>query len=247
MLAKRIALGSVLWSSMVMGQSLKTVAQDNSLAKYAIGDETQPGICREIAAAVTAIDPTLTFSGLDLQTPLTRIEKMLEQGSIDLFFCLLRNKKREAKFNYIDIPLYSVRHILLVKADDPIVIKEYADIRQLGDQGLVLVNFGSALVHDLNDAGVKNIASAKNDLQLIRMLDSGRGRFIYGQDLTIMEMLRRMKLKDRYRILPVTLKEENQYLAYRRGLSQDVVDKLEKLIRSLADSGKLQAIVSRYH
>ncbi len=67
-------------------QILKTVSQDNSLVKYASAADEMPGICREIAAAVMAYDASLSFQGLDQPVPLTRIEKMLESGIIDVFF-----------------------------------------------------------------------------------------------------------------------------------------------------------------
>ncbi len=233
-------------SQLASSQILKTVSQDNSQVKYASPSDEMPGICREIAAAVMAFDPSLSFQGLDQPVPLTRIEKMLETGIIDVFFCFLSNRDREARFRYIDVPLYTVRHVLLVKADDPIEIKNFSDLRSLEKQNIVLVNFGSSLVHALNDAAVRNNASAKNDVQLLRMLESGRGRFIYGQDLTLLDMLRRMNLKDRYRILPAVFKEEHQYLAYNRNLNPAVVVKLEKAIRALSISGQLEKIVSRY-
>ncbi len=227
-------------------QILKTVSQDNSLVKYASAADEMPGICREIAAAVMAYDASLSFQGLDQPVPLTRIEKMLESGIIDVFFCFLRNRDREARFRYIDVPLYTVRHVLLAKADDPIDIKNFSDLHRLEKQNIVLVNFGSSLVQHLNDAAVRNNASAKNDVQLLRMLESGRGRFIYGQDLTLLEMLRRMRVKERYRILPTVFKEEHQYLAYHRNLNPAVVLKLEKAIRALSISGQLEKLVNRY-
>lgn len=225
---------------------MRTAAQDNALAKYA-RDETRPGICRDIAQAVTTLDPSLTFNGLDSRMPITRIEKSLESGTIDVFFCFLKTRERLKKFRYIDVPLYSIRHVLLARDHDAIDIRNYDELRALGDNGIVLVNFGSALVQVLDEAGVKNISSAKNDMQLIRMLDSGRGRFIYGQDLTLIEMLRRLNLSSRYRFLPVTLKVENQYLSYSKNLNPATVAKLEKALRTLQQQGRLHDIAKRYH
>lgn len=236
----------MLGASTLAAETLRTVAQDNALGKYSNDDPSRPGLCRELAQAVSNAEPSLQFQGLESLTPLPRIEKLLENDGIDIFFCLLKNRHREARFHFIDVPLYTIRHVLLVKADDPVVINGYEDLHALGDQGVVLVSYGSSLVHVLQEAGVKVIDSAKSDNQLIRMLKSGRGRFIYGQDLLLREMLRRSEDRDQYRFLPVVLKEEAQYLAYSRKLNREIVKRLEKTLRGLSQSGGLDFLMSRY-
>jgi hypothetical protein len=65
---------------------LRTAIQSGSLAKYAPDDAENPGLCLEMLRAVERVDPGLHFVGLDLRAPLLRVERLLAQGEIDVFF-----------------------------------------------------------------------------------------------------------------------------------------------------------------
>lgn len=79
--------------------SLRTVQQAGSTVKYdPNGDPLKPGLCLEILRAVERLDPGLHFTGLDQRVPLKRVERLLADGLVDAFFCLLKSPEREKQW-----------------------------------------------------------------------------------------------------------------------------------------------------
>ena len=97
--------------------TLRSAAQAGAPAKYASGDPQRPGLCGEIAAAVMRTDPDLHLEGLDQPVPLRRLELMLSNGDLDVFFCLLKSEHRHALMRYLPVPLYRISHVLAAGAD----------------------------------------------------------------------------------------------------------------------------------
>ena len=94
--------------------TLRSAAQAGAPAKYASGDPQRPGLCGEIAAAVMRTDPDLHLEGLDQPVPLRRLELMLSNGDLDVFFCLLKSEHRHALMRYLPVPLYRISHVLAI-------------------------------------------------------------------------------------------------------------------------------------
>lgn len=228
------------------GLTLKTVAQDNSTVKYNLQDTAFPGFCREIITLVENEIPELKFTGLDRAVPIQRIEQFLQRNEIDIFFCLLKTKEREAKFNYIDIPLYSVSNVLLVKTSDPLAQKKVIKLSDLKNEGVILVNKGSALVESLKLAGVKYSDGGKGDLQIIELLEANRGRFFYGQDATLRFMLKTHAKKDHFKVIPIAEEANAQYVVYSKKLDPKVVVQIKSVIQKLSENGTFTKMYQKY-
>lgn len=225
---------------------LRTVSQDNSLVKYNVNNQMQLGICAEILKKIEELVPTIKFVGTEKNVPIQRIEQFLEKDEIDIFFCLLKTKDRERRFRYVDIPLYPVRNAVLVKANDPILNKKIKTLKDLKNEGVILVNKGSALIDDLKKSGVKYSDGGKDDAQILELLDANRGRFFYGQDATLKFMLKEKKDKDNYRIIVIPEKKIYQYVVYSKKLDKKIVDKITVAIRKLQLDGTLDRIYQKH-
>lgn len=228
------------------GLTLKTVSQDNSTVKYNLEDASFPGFCREIISLVEKEIPDLKFTGLDRAVPIQRIEQFLQRNEIDIFFCLLKTKEREARFNYIDIPLYSVSNVLLVKTNDPLAQKKVIKLSDLKNEGVILVNKGSALIENLKAANVKYSDGGKGDLQIIELLEADRGRFFYGQDATLRFMLKNHAKKDHFKIVPIVEEANAQYVVYSKKLDAKIVNQIKGVIQKLSVNGTFQKIYQKY-
>ena len=49
---------------------------------------------------------------MDERELLRRLELLLSQGELDVFFCMLKSSRREQLMNFLPVPLYRVRHVL---------------------------------------------------------------------------------------------------------------------------------------
>ncbi|RZL28625.1 MAG: hypothetical protein EOP35_25940, partial [Rubrivivax sp.] len=71
---------------------LRTVQQAGAIVKYdPAGAPSRPGLCMEVLRAVEQVDPRLSFTDLERQVPLKRVERLLAEGAVDAFFCLLKS------------------------------------------------------------------------------------------------------------------------------------------------------------
>lgn len=225
---------------------LVTGAQD-SAPKYYVENGKMEGLCVDIMKAIEAIDPELKFRGYDRFYPISRLEEDLAHGANHVFFGMIRTPKREARFTFVDIPLYHTNTRLAVRSDDPVAVSSLLDLSKLGKDGIVLVVHGTAHAEFLAQQGGLSIdAGASTTAQNIRKLMAGRARFMYHTDLTLAHELRRNKLAGKIRVLPLTLKSEAQYLAVSNTVPPEVVDRLRRALSTLHEKGELARLRSYY-
>ncbi|MBF0206943.1 MAG: transporter substrate-binding domain-containing protein [Oligoflexia bacterium] len=235
-----------LLSQVVIANDLKTVGQEESPAKFNQQDGKRPGICYEIIQAINTINPQIRFSGQNNNVPLKRIEAMLASGEIDISVCLLKSPDRMEKFNFIDIPLYSIKHVVMVNADDKIEIKNMEELKKLAQVSPVLAPFGSSLVNFLKSNGVNYIDNSQESAN-IKKLQIGRARFVYGQDISLFSSMEAGNFdKKKFKILATSFKDENQYIALSQTVSPAVINELKTAVEKLRVSGKLEEISLKY-
>lgn len=236
----------ILMSESSLALIIRTVSQDNSAIKYNLNNEKLPGLCREVISAVEKEIPGLKFSGLEKAVPIQRIEQFLERNEIDVFFCLLKTDEREKKFSFIETPIYSIRHAILMSVDDPLAQKKSLKLSDFKNEGTIFVNKGSSLIDDLKKEGVKFSDGGKSDSQIIDLLEASRGRFFYGQDLTLKFMLGNHAKKNRYKIVYLEEKFKAQQVAYSKSLDPKIVKQLTFAIKKLSDSGVFEKLYKKY-
>lgn len=227
-------------------QPLRSIAQAGAPVKYAAPGEARPGLCREAAQALTQFDPRVQFAGLEREASLRRIERMLEHDEIDVFLCLLATPERRARFDFLSVPIYRVRHVLVQRREDERQIESYPQLAQ-HSQGLpVLVARGSALARQLDRQGVRHSDAPANDIVALRMLLVGRGELVYGQDMTLVPLLRLPEFAGRLRLGEATLSEDSHHLALSRRLPGATRQRLETALATLERNGTLRELAERY-
>jgi hypothetical protein len=227
---------------------LQTVQQSGSTAKYAQPGEPAaqlPGICMEILRAVERVDPGLRFTGLEVRAPLRRIERMLAQGDIDVFFCLLKSPERAQQWRYLPVPLYRIRHLVVQRADDPTELRGMADLVAAGTRKPVLVTQGTVLQQALSRAGVVT-GEAPSEREALQMLLLGRADVVYGQDLNLLRNLRESGFADRLRLSPTVFAEDVQYATVSRQLPAEAEQRLTQALQTLERDGSLKLIADKY-
>ena len=226
--------------------SLRTVQQASSIVKYdPDGSAHKPGICMEVLRAVERVDPGLHFSGLDQHMPLRRVERLLAEGQLDVFFCLLRTPDRERQWRFVPVPLYGVRHVIVQRVDDLRAVDSLLDLATMSQIKPVLVARGTALARKLDTAGV-NLAEVGSEREALQMLTLGRTDAVYGQDINLLRHIRDARLADKVKLGRTPFQEESQYLAVRADLPALIVERLTDALRRLERDGVLRQLAEKY-
>jgi ABC-type amino acid transport substrate-binding protein len=225
---------------------LRTAAQDNNTIKFNLKGKRK-GICVDVFQAIERIEPGLRFTGWDQPMSLPRVESALAENQLDVFCALIRTPARAAKFNFIDVPVYTVRHRIAVRADDDVQVRNLDDIRKLGPGNVVLVLKGTAHEEMLRRyGGLALDASAQNLDVNLRKLQHGRGRFLYHTENALLRYIDKEKLGGQIKLLPAVLKEDNLLFAVSRSLPAATADMLRGALQQLADRGELKKIYANY-
>lgn len=226
--------------------SLRTVQQASSIVKYdPDGGPQKPGICIDVLRAVERVDPGLRFSGLDQQVPLRRVERLLADGQVDVFFCLLRSPERERQWRYLPVPLYAVRHVIVQRMDDVRPVDSLLDLATMSQVKPVLVARGTVLARKLDTAGV-NLAEVGSEREALQMLTLGRTDAVYGQDINLLRHIRDARLADKVRLGRTAFQDEFQYVAVRTDLPPAIADRLTDDLRRLEREGVLRQLAEKY-
>ena len=230
---------------------LRTAAQETAEPKFVElkqGDKTViSGLCIEIMKAIEHIEPQLKFN-LDPQPQsLARLETGLAVGSLDAVCGLIRTKEREAKFTYVDPPLYRSTFLLAVRADDDVKINNWDDVRKLGEQGTILIISGHGAIRKLQAQGGLTIdSSAKDPRTNIQKLLGGRGRFFYHRSPGIQEEIRNAGATNKVKILPAVMDSQSFYMTLSNTLPAETIGKVRKAIAHLASSGELNRLLDKW-
>lgn len=228
------------------GVTLRTVQQAGSAVKYdPTGPAHKPGLCLEILRAVEKAEPSLRFSGLAQHVPLKRVERLLAEGQVDAFFCLLKSPERERQWRYAPVPLYVIRHVVVQRADDPRHFDTLAELAAASRAKRVLVARGTAIARHLLAADV-TIAEVGSEREALQMLNMGRADVIYGQDINLRHHITDSGLGERMKIGRAVFQEEPQFLAMRADLPAAVEEKLTQALRKLEREGVLRQIGDKY-
>ncbi len=254
-MARAMALAVALAAPPVQGATqgttqattvLRTAAQDNNTIKYNLKGERK-GFCVEVLHAIERIEPGLRFTGWDQPMSLPRIENALADGQLDVFCGLIRTPARDAKFGFIDVPVYTVRHKIAVRADDPVQVRSLDEIRKLGPDNVIIVGKGTAHEELLKrQSGLTVDASASNLDVNLRKLSHGRGRFLYHTENALLRYIDKEKLGHQVRLLPAVFREDNMLFAVSRSLPAASADLLRNALQQLADRGELRKLYAGY-
>ncbi len=224
----------------------RTCAQDFYPKFYLFNKEIR-GYSIDIIKALHGVDQNIKFVGYDQFCTIPRIEKDLQAGRRDVFIASFKTPEREKKFYFVDVPLHIFRFVLVVRKDESAKIKSINDLRSNKSGDVVLTLFGTALQLFLERQPGLNLDSSGRTIEVnLRKLESGRGRYFMVTDLGIRDILSRSQWKDKFKVLPVVLASQAQYVMVSRKVPPEDVELLRHALSSLRLSGKMDDIFERY-
>ncbi|HYD78535.1 MAG TPA: transporter substrate-binding domain-containing protein [Paucimonas sp.] len=231
---------------------LRTAAQTGTEPKYIAhakdGKSAIVGLCVDIDRAIERIEPTLRIVGDQEWQPTARLEEGMAAGAMDIACGLSRNKEREAKFTYIEPPLFPVRYFLVARADDNVRIDSWDDVRRLGDNGVILIPHRFGPIARLKDMGGLTIDSGAPDSKTnLLKLVAGRGRFYYHRSPGIVSEIRKAGVEDKVKILPTVMDRQLFYMVVGKSVAPDAVEKLQRAIAALEKSGELKRLIDKWN
>lgn len=245
-----LVLGMLLVSggvSFAAPLEVRTISQEGFSAKFNPENEQRPGIMIEIFRAIERIDPGVKFVGYKAKGSTVRVEEELQTGEIDVFFGLAKTSLRAARYHFVEPPLYTTHSVLAVRADDPVQIMSWDDVRALSENGIVLVVRGTSHAQYLwTQGGLLIDDQAVTTPANLRKLLAGRGRFFFGSDINVAEEIEALSVAAQVRILPVRFWETGIYAVFSRKASPAMVKRISDAIRKLDRSGELKKIRARY-
>lgn len=227
---------------------IRTSGQEANLLKFDPKNEAMPGFSVELMRALTRIDPALQFTGAETLRTVRRVEEDLAKGTLELFFGLVSNEARRARFVLVEEPpLYVQFTQLAVNADDPISIQALADIRALGSEGIIGVPQGSAFVEYLKAVGGLSVDDGTPSMDgTLAKLQKRRIRFVFFGGAVLQRTLRDRGLEREIRLLPVRFNREPVCLAAHRQIDPIKLARVRRALEAMKASGDLAALQARY-
>lgn len=229
----------------------RTAAQEGSEPKFLhINTAAGPaigGVCVDIMRAIERVSPDMQFVGDQAWMPPARIDASVKSGNIDAVCGLLGVKSNFNKYRLLSTPLFEVTYLLAVRADDNPDVQTWDDIRQLGDEGVILALRGFGIVEILQQIGnLKIDASATSSRSNLKKLIAGRGRFYCHRSPGIKQAIKDSGIGDQVRLLNSPQLNGKFYMALSKSIPEVQENKINAALALLEQSGELNRIFSRY-
>lgn len=227
---------------------MKTSGQEANLVKFDPANLSAPGLSVEIMQAISRLDRGLQFTGQEVLRPVRRLDLELENGTLDVFFGLVKNESRAAKFLIVDKPVLYLQYTQLAAlTSDPIDIKSFDDIRVLGNDGRIGVPQGSAFVDYLHKQGGLLVDDGTVSVSAtLRKLLAGRVRFVYFGGAVLRKYMQEEGLESQIRLIPTRFNSEEVCIMFSRKADPQGVQRIQKALEKLRSTGELDRIREKY-
>ncbi len=212
------------------------------------GTPSVSGMCADLYRAIERMEPGLRLVSDQSMVPAGRLESALMHGEVDVACALPKAEENEAAPTVIGPSLFAARFHLVARADDPVNIGNWDDVRKLGEDGVILSLQGFGAVKRLRAVGGLLIDHGASDaIGNVRKLHAKRARFFFCPEPSISNIIRNAGFEDKVRVLPKVMDVQPVYLAVSRKLSADVVAKLSRAVNKLNETGELSRLSEKWH
>ena len=205
------------------------------------------GFCAELLGLVAKAHPDLSFTYSSEALPQKRIETGVQTGALDLICGLTRTPEREARFHFIDKPIYLMDYVLFAQAGDPVAVQSWTDVRALAHNGLILLNYDSSAIGRLQKLGGLQLdASGRTVEQNLKKLSSGRGRFFYYTRQGGVAAIQQLDLQNEVRVIEPAMDSQPFYLLTGKHVSSTRRQSLFDTLETLEQGGELNKLRNKW-
>lgn len=224
---------------------LKTDFQDTQPKYIANLDGTFSGLCVELLHLIEQ-KSKYRFKYPKGFVPNKRVYKNLKDGVTDVHCGLARNTEREQIYQFGE-SIYPVKHLVAIRADDPVSVNSFDDIRKLGNKGTILTPMGTATYdYLLKQGGLRIDDGGKTPEANLEKLANGRGRFFYYHDLGLLYEINRPLNQGKFRALPTAFLEYEHWMVFSKAVAPAIVEDISRTIRFVKNTKEYQEIINRY-
>lgn len=232
---------------------LKTLFIAGSYPRFYIkgenGQEKIAGMCLDMMKAFEQKAGNIHFSHTVRLTPFARIKRELKNNAIQAQFGMARSREREKNYQYTDTPLYPVKFLIFALASDNNAreICTLEDIQVHG--GKVLGLRGTNAIRVFQDQTkhlnipVEVVSTMEQNVKKVLM---GRGSFFTYNHIDAIGTLKQLGYRDKFVTLPIVTKEAYHWLVFSKEVPKEIVEKANKVLKDLEQSGELRRIYEKY-
>ncbi|KIF80544.1 hypothetical protein TSA66_06520 [Noviherbaspirillum autotrophicum] len=249
MLLLAILLGAWCMDASGTVTELYTAPQEFSEPKFILrqqdGRTVVEGLCVDIMHAIERTDPHIRFVLGPPPQSLARIEASLVAGELHVACGFLRTGKREHALHYIEPPLFSTDFYMAVRADDDVAVRNWEDVRRLGEDAVILAKYACAPALSSVE-GLKTDFSAKDTKTNIQKLLAGRGRFFFHRSPGIEAAIRDAGAQGKVKILPVVMSRQPLYMVLSKAVPAHAATRIQTAIIRLEANGELAKLFAKW-
>ncbi|KAF0167145.1 MAG: Secreted protein [Rhodocyclaceae bacterium] len=183
-------------------------------------------------------------------TPGKAIQANMKSGESDIHIGWALTPERQ-KFATFGEELFKVTYVGVVRKDDKADFKSVSDLIKLGDQGIVLANFGAASTASLKKIqGLKVDESGEDMTTNLAKLAGGKGRVYIFHNLGIGYEMQKPGNASKFRVVNIdfetheALKETPQFVAFSKKVPAETVQKINSAL--VKSKKEIDAIVKKY-
>lgn len=173
--------------------------------------------------------------------PWSRVQDMLERGTVDAAFQFVGRPDRFEK--YFMIGPHRMGHTVFASRDDANIV--YDGVKSLRGFRIGMIRGYTYGAEFDNATDLHKEATAGDYLQLVRMLVAGRVNLIIGDREALRHFARHAGLQARMKLLQPAFAEVPRYIAVPRS-KPAIAARMEKALADLRRNGGLAAILNRW-
>ncbi|WP_020408908.1 substrate-binding periplasmic protein [Hahella ganghwensis] len=225
--------------------ALKFVMQD-SAPKYLIKDGRVRGLCGDVYMALKS---RLNAKGINVVItkellPIKRILMMVESGISDAYCGAGRNPKREERFIYSTLPVYSVSNVVAAHEKELFIPQSFNDLSESKALVGALLGTSSATFLKQQRGVVVDDQFHTLDNALEVLAKNQFVRFFYYHDLGLNYLVPNSGLP--LKVLPTKFRSTPQWVIYSKQTRKDWRTILDEEISLMVNSGEMSAITQPY-
>lgn len=229
---------------------IRTAAQIDTAPKFIARSNppnaTVEGLCIDIYRAIERIDNKLHITGDQSWLPANSVVPELNAGHLDMGCGFVKLPERK-NIRYAEPPLFTTDYVLVARADDPVTIRNWDDLRALGDKGIVLADHGFGVANTLFAQGGLHVDDTTLGLKdNLLKLRAGKGRFYAHRLLGLVDGIKRANMNADVRILPMSLTRESYYMVFAPNAPNEMVQRTQRAITQLTNSGELLKLLKKW-
>jgi hypothetical protein len=195
--------------------------------------------CAQIWQRLRGLMPDLNVLEQGAHATAARRDRMLLDGELDAD-CGTIPAPNAGGILYSALPVYTVRVVLVARAEDRIEVGSAAALRAASLEAPILLNRGSQFRALLEKLGIQAIddAGAHTEQNVAKLL-AGHGRLFVYQQPALDSKLTAAGLLGRVRVLPWSPGDVGYHMAYSPRLDPATVRRIEAALARLAQRGAL--------